>query len=155
MEKVTLKLSEFYQLEAELNGVTNQQTGEVVIKGLLQQKINLLTKYWLNDLAKKVSTEKESVEKLKEEIIKKYGKQDEQGGFSIPIYINEVKDEEGKIISADINPDFNSFQSEFNDLLNETRELEYKALSLDALSNVESDANYPVFFKLLKIEEEA
>ena len=28
MEKISLKLSEFYQLEAELNGVTNQQTGE-------------------------------------------------------------------------------------------------------------------------------
>ena len=33
MEKITLKLSEFYQLEAELNGVTNQQTGEVLSKG--------------------------------------------------------------------------------------------------------------------------
>ena len=29
MEKVSLKLYEFYNLEAELNGVTNQQTEEV------------------------------------------------------------------------------------------------------------------------------
>ena len=32
MEKITLKLSEFYQLEAELNGLSNQQTGEVISK---------------------------------------------------------------------------------------------------------------------------
>jgi hypothetical protein len=67
MEKITLKLSEFYQLEAELNGVTNQQTGEVLSKGLLSEKIKLTTKYWLHDLNKKVAAEKESVEKLKEE----------------------------------------------------------------------------------------
>ena len=66
MEKITLKLSEFYQLEAELNGVTNQQTGEVLSKGLLSEKIKLTTKYWLHDLNKKVATEKESVEKLKD-----------------------------------------------------------------------------------------
>ena len=67
MEKVTLKLQEFYSLESELNGVVNNQTGEVVAKGLLSEKIKLTTKYWLHDLSKKVSTEKESVEKLKEE----------------------------------------------------------------------------------------
>jgi len=44
MEKITLKLQEFYQLEAELNGVTNQQTGEVLAKGLLSEKIKLTTK---------------------------------------------------------------------------------------------------------------
>ena len=67
MEKITLKLSEFYQLEAELNGLSNQQTGEVISKGLLSEKIKLTTKYWLSDLNKKVAAEKESVEKLKEE----------------------------------------------------------------------------------------
>ena len=35
MEKVTLELHEFYALDAELNGVVNQQTGETVSKGLL------------------------------------------------------------------------------------------------------------------------
>ena len=37
MEKVSLKLHEFYNLEAELNGVTNQQTGEDTSKGLLAE----------------------------------------------------------------------------------------------------------------------
>ena len=65
MEKISLKLSEFYQLESELNGAVNQQTGEKLSNGLLSEKVKLTTKYWLSDLAKKVATEKEAIEKVK------------------------------------------------------------------------------------------
>ena len=153
MEKITLKLSEFYQLEAELNGVTNQQTGEVLSKGLLSEKIKLTTKYWLHDLNKKVATEKESVEKLKEELIKKYGKE-ENGAISIPLYINEVIDEETKEIkSREVNPDLVKFQNDFNALLNEERDLEYRSFSLEEFDGVETEGVYNTFFKLIKIEE--
>jgi hypothetical protein len=154
MEKVTLKLHEFYALEAELNGVTNRQTGEVLAKGLLNEKIKLTTKYWLHDLTKKVAAEKESVEKLKEELIKKYGTADEEGNISIPMYINEVIDDETKeIVSRDINPDFVKFQNDFNGLLEEDRELEYKGFKLEEFDNVETDGNYSTFFKLIKVSE--
>lgn len=155
MEKVTLKLSEFYQLEAELNGVVNQGTGETVSKGLLSEKIKLTTKYWLHDLNKKVAAEKESVEKLKEELIKKYGKEDEEGRISIPLYINEVIDEETKeVVSREINPDFVKFQNDFNALLNEERDLEYKSFKLEDFENVETDGVYNTFFKLIKVNED-
>lgn len=72
MEKVTLKLQEFYQLNSELNGFVNQQTGETVSKGLLTERVKLTTKYWLADLAKKITAEKESIDKLREELVKKY-----------------------------------------------------------------------------------
>ena len=154
MEKVTLKLHEFYALEAELNGVTNRQTGEILAKGLLNEKIKLTTKYWLHDLTKKVAAEKESVEKLKEELIKKYGTADEEGNVSIPMYINEVIDEETKeTVSRDINPDFVKFQNDFNGLLEEGRELEYKGFKLEEFDNVETDGNYSTFFKLIKVDE--
>ena len=58
MEKSSLKLHEYYTLEAELNGVVNQQTGQVVSKGLLSEKIKLTTKYWITDLAKKINSQK-------------------------------------------------------------------------------------------------
>jgi hypothetical protein len=155
MEKVTLKLSEFYQLEAELNGVSNQQTGEVLAKGLLSEKIKLTTKYWLHDLNKKVAAEKESVEKLKEELIKKYGKEDEEGRISIPLYINEVVDDETKeVVSREINPDFVKFQNDFNALLSEERDLEYKSFKLEDFESVETDGVYNTFFKLIKVNEE-
>ena len=155
MEKITLKLSEFYQLEAELNGLTNQQTGEVISKGLLSEKIKLTTKYWLHDLNKKVAAEKESVEKLKEELIKKYGKEDkENGAISIPVFINEVIDEDTKeVVSREVNPDFVKFQNDFNALLGEERELEYHAFKLEEFEGVETDGIYNTFFKLVKVDE--
>lgn len=153
MEKVTLRLFEFYNLEAELNGVVNQQTGETISKGLLNEKIKLTTKYWLNDLSKKVSEEKQAVEKLKEELIKKYGQTDENGSVSIPMYSKIERDEDGKITSAEPNQKYIEFQADFNKLLQEERDLEYKPLSLSDFESVESDGNYTTFFKLIKVDE--
>jgi hypothetical protein len=153
MEKITLKLYEFYNLEAELNGVTNQQNGEVTSKGLLAEKIKMTTKYWLNDLVKKVVTEKEDCETLKQELIKKHGEADEQGNVSIPMYINIVTDEDGQTVSREINPKFVEFQSEFNAVLNEDKELEYKGFTLEEFENVESEGKYDTFFKLIKVGE--
>ena len=153
MEKITLKLSEFYQLDAELNGVVNQQTGEKLSNGLLNEKVKLTTKYWLSDLAKKVAAEKEAVEKIKNELIQKHGTADENGNISIPLYINEQTDGEGNVIGREINPKFVEFQNEFNALLEETRDLEHKGFKLEELESVESSDNYPVFFKLIKVDE--
>lgn len=153
MEKISLKLHEFYSLEVDLNGLTNQQTGEVVAKGLLSEKIKLTTKYWLSDLNKKATAEKEAVEKLKEELIKKHGETDENGSISIPMYINVVTDEEGEIVSREVNPKFVEFQNDFNTLLQEERELEYHAFKLEEFENVETDGNYTTFFKLIQVGE--
>jgi hypothetical protein len=153
MEKITLKLSEFYELEIELNGTVNQKTGERVSKGLLSEKIKLTTKYWLHDVNKRVAAEKQSIEKLKEELVKKYGKE-ENGSISIPVYINQKVDEETKeVIAGEINPDFVNFQNEFNALLNEERELEYRPFKLEEFDDVETEGVYTTFFKLIKIEE--
>lgn len=152
MEKVTLKLFEFYNLEAELSGVVNQQTGEAISKGLLNERIKLTTKYWLTDLLKKVTEEKKSVENLKDDLIKKYGKESE-GGFSIPMYIDVETNENEEVVSKKVNPDFLSFQNEFNILLQEERELEYRPLTLSDFESIESEGNYPVLFKLLQVND--
>lgn len=152
MEKVTLKLFEFYNLEAELSGTVNQQTGDIISKGLLNEKIKLTTKYWLTDLLKRVTDEKQSVEKIKEDLIKKYGKESEEG-VSIPMYIDIEKNEQGEVVSRKANPDFINFQNEFNTLLQEERELEYKPLSLLDFESIESDSNYPTLFKLIKVDD--
>jgi molybdopterin converting factor small subunit len=152
MEKITLKLSEFYELDAELNGFTNQQTGDVISKGLLSEKIKLTTKYWLHDLSKKISAEKESVEKLKEELIKKYGRE-ENGNITIPVYINESIDQETKEVkSRDVNPNFVMFQNDFNALLQEERDLEYHTFKLEEFNDVETSSVYNTFFKLIKVD---
>jgi hypothetical protein len=163
MEKISLKLFEFYNLDAELNGLSNQQTGEKIASGLIQEKLSLVTKYWLTELGKKVAAEKASVEELKNDLIKKYGKEDDKGGISIPMVIEEM-DSEGepkKDVDKDgnwftkkvINPDFQLFEKEFNDLLQTEKELEYKAFTLEDFEKVETSENYGTFFKLIKIEE--
>jgi hypothetical protein len=153
MEKISLKLYEFYNLDSELNGVMNQQTGEKISAGLLAEKLKLTTKYWLTELSKKVAAEKVSIESLKEDLIKKHGETDETGNVSIPMYIDIVKDEEGNIVDGKNNPKFIEFQNEFNALLQEEKELEYKPVSINELENIESEGNYPVFFKLVKVDE--
>ena len=155
MEKISLKLFEFYNLDSELSGVMNQQTGEKISVGLLAEKLKLTTKYWLTELAKKVAAEKTTVETLKEELIKKHGEADETGNISIPMYIDIVKDEDDKIIDGKNNPKFIEFQTEFNALLQEEKELEYKPVLLSELENIESDGNYPTFFKLVVADEQA
>jgi uncharacterized protein (UPF0216 family) len=163
MEKVTLKLYEFYNLEAELNGLVNQQTGEKIATGLLAEKLSMVTKYWLSDLAKKVATEKESIEKLKEELIKKHGTEDDKGGISIPMSIDEVDADGNAVKTTDaegnetvkkvINPEFVVFEKEFNELLQLERDVEYNTFKLVDFSAVETSQNYTTFFKLISVEE--
>lgn len=163
MEKITLKLFEFYNLDAELNGLTNQSTGESLAVGLLREKLPLVTKYWLTELGKKVAAEKAAVEELKNDLIKKYGKEDEKGGVSIPMAIDELDadgnvvmttDADGKEVAKKVfNPDFQQFEKEFNELLQTEKELEYKPILLADLAKLETEENYVTLFKLVKVED--
>ena len=152
MEKISLKLHEILTLEAELNGAKNQQTGEVTLKGLANQKLGIVTKYHINELSKKVLTEKESIDKLREELIKKLGTE-EDGQVFIKMY-DEVKDEEGNIVSRSLTENFLEFNKEYDTLLNEVKELEYRPFELSELAPIETEANYDVFFKLIKAPTE-
>jgi hypothetical protein len=152
MEKISLKLHEFLTLEAELFGVKNQQTGEITSKGLLNEKLSLVSKFWLNELGKKVASEKESVEKLREELIKKLGTE-EEGQVFIKMY-DEVKDEEGNTVSRSLTSNFIEFNQEYEKLLSEEKELEYRSFDLSELANVETEGNLNVFFKLVKAPTE-
>ena len=163
MEKITLKLFEFYNLDAELNGLVNQSTGETITAGLLREKLPLVTKYWLTELGKKVAAEKTAIEELKNDLIKKYGKEDDRGGISIPMVIddldtdgNPIKDmdaEENEVVRKKMNPDFQKFEKEFNELLQTEKELEYKPILLSDLEKVETEQNYVTLFKLVKAED--
>ena len=152
MEKISLKLHEILTLDAELNGVKNQQTGEVTIKGLANEKLSLVVKYHMNELSKKVAAEKQSVETLREELIKKLGTE-EDGQVFIKMY-DEEKDEEGNIVSRSLTENFLEFNKEYDTLLSEVKELEYRPFELSELASIETEANYDVFFKLIKAPTE-
>jgi hypothetical protein len=149
MQKVTLKIYEILALDVELNGYTDPQSGKLLAEGILSRDLKLTVKYWLSDLSDKVSKEKEKISKLREEIIKKFGTQDENGGVYIPMYVNQVFDDEGKMVSGDVNPTYESFQKEYQLLLDETVELEYKELNLSDIEGVTLKDTPRVFFKLI------
>jgi hypothetical protein len=149
MQKVTLKIYEILALDVELNGYTDPQSGKLLAEGILSKDLKLTVKYWLSDLSDKVSKEKEKISKLREEIIKKFGTQDENGGVYIPMYVNQVFDDEGKMVSGDVNPTYESFQKEYQLLLDETVELEYKELKLSDIEGVTLKDTPTVFFKLI------
>jgi len=163
MERISLKLLEFYNLDAELNGFNNPQTGEAVYNGLLKEKLTLVTKYWLSDLGKRVAAEKAAVEELKNELIRKFGKADENGGVSIPVFIEQV-DEAGNAVMTTqedgtevpkkiLNPDYQAFDQEYSQLMQTEKELEYKPFDLSDFAGLETVDNFVVFFKLIKVEE--
>ena len=152
MQNTTLQLGQILQLEAEVNGVLNQQTGEVVSKGLLKEVLKFKTKYWLMQLSEDLLAEKKKIEAVRETLIKELGQEDETGSISLSIYTNEVLDEEGKVVSREVNPKFLEFQEKFNELLSETKEIAHGKFFLEDFELVESAEVYPVFFKLISAE---
>jgi hypothetical protein len=142
MEKIKLSLNEALSLEFELNGEVNPQTKEVVFNGLLAEKMSLKTKYWLTKLSDKLSSEKKTILGLRDDLIKKYGKEKEDGSVEVKPYL----DEEGK----EENPDFISFSKEMNDLLLEEKEFEYNPIPLDDLGEISTEGRYNLVFKLVK-----
>ena len=106
----------------------------------------------MNELSKKVAAEKQSVETLREELIKKLGTE-EDGQVFIKMY-DEVLDEEGNIVSRSLTENFLEFNKEYDTLLSEVKELEYRPFELSELASIETEANYDVFFKLIKAPTE-
>ena len=144
MEKITLSLNDALALEAELNGIVNQQTQEVLFKGLLSEKMSLKTKYWLTKLSDKLTSEKKTIDTLREELIKKHGTEGENGTISIVAFDDEDRTKPTK--------EYISFVSEVNSLLAEEKEFEYNPLSLEELGDISSEGRYNLIFKLIKEE---
>lgn len=141
MEKIKLSLAELLTLEAELNGFTNPQTGEVIISGFLKEKLNLATKYWLTKLSDKLTAKKKTIETLRDELIKKFG-EEKEGSIGIETFLDEEK--------TKVNPKFVEFQDEWAKLLSEEEEIEYNPISVADLEKIDSESNYNLVFKLVK-----
>jgi hypothetical protein len=152
MQNTTLQLGQILQLETEVNGVINTQTGEVVSKGLMKEVLKFKTKYWLMQLSDDLVEEKKKIEAVRDQLVKELGQEDETGSISLPVFINEIQDEDGKLVSREVNPKFLDFQEKFNELLAETKELTHGKFLLEDFESVESAEVYPVFFKLISAE---
>lgn len=131
---MNLKLHEVINLFYELNGVTKPD-GEVVSQGLLKQKMSLKVKVYLQRLNNAIGEDIKIYEEARKELFKKHGTE-EDGNISIP---------------GDKVADFNKDHA---DLLEADKTIDVAALwgsdlTLDSLSNIETDEFYPLVFKLV------
>jgi uncharacterized membrane protein YheB (UPF0754 family) len=149
MKTQSLKLFELLNLEAELAGATNNQTGEKIIEGLLNQKIPVVTKYYLNALVESLATEKKVIDSLRDELIKKHGTEDENGNVGISMVIETKKiDDNGEPVK-DINPAYIAFNDEYGELLNQEKDIKLPQIQLSNLDKIETKDNYVLVFKYL------
>ena len=131
---MNLKLHEVIALYYELNGMTKED-GEVLSQGLLKQKMSLKVKVYLQRLNNAVAEDIKIYEEARKELFKKHG-----------------TEEDGKIsISGE---KIEGFNREHNDLLQADKSIDASTLwgadlTLDSLSNIETDEYYPLVFKLV------
>lgn len=142
MQTTKLTLTEIYGLEAELYGLTNPQSGEVLSKGLLSQNLTLKNRYWLSRLGESIQAEKKAIDTLRDSLIKELGSEDEKGNFSLSPMIDEKP-----------NPNFIKFQEELSSLLKEEKEISHSVFSLEQFGSLETTEHCPVFIKLLSVDE--
>jgi hypothetical protein len=150
MDKITLKLGDVLQLESEINGYTDLQTGEEIYEGFAKQNLSIILKYELSDFSTELKSERVKVETLRDELIKKYGEEDGNGGILVRMY-NEVKDDEGNVTGKVINPQYLEFDKEYGVLLNQEIEIEYPEITIEDLKEAgKTKDKYQILFKLIK-----
>jgi hypothetical protein len=150
MEKITLKLVDVLQLESEINGYIDPQSGEQIYEGFSKQNLSIILKYELSDFSATLKSERSKVDALRDDLIKKYGEEDANGGILVKMY-NEVKDGEGNVTGKVINPQYLEFDKEYGTLLNQEIEIEYPEITKEDLKDAgKTKDKYIVLFKLIK-----
>lgn len=149
MEKNKLQLGDILQLEKEINGVINPETGVQEYEGFLKQNISIILKYELTELGEFLTKERKKVESLRDELIKKYGTE-ENGTMVVKMFVEE-KNSEGEVITRKINPEFIKFDEEYGKLLSQEIEFEHPAITKEDLKDAgKTKDRYQVLFKLIK-----
>lgn len=138
--KIKFNVAEILTLDAELNGTEK-------FKGLLSQKMSLATKYQLTKIAKITGEEKETFEKMRMDLIKELGTE-KDGQISIP-EIETIKGENGEPDKVQLHPDYIKFREQLEELFVQEKELEQPNFKIEDFASLETEGNFPAFFKLL------
>lgn len=152
MEKSKFKLGDILQLESEINGFINPETGEKIYQGFLNQNLSIILKYELTELSEVLSKERKKIDGLRDDLIKKHGDTDDKGGIMVKMF-NEQTDEEGNVTGRIVNPKYIEFDKEYGELLNAEIEIEYPEITKEDLKEAgKSKDKYQVLFRLIKKE---
>ena len=140
-KKTTLTIAELYALDTELSG-----NG----LSLTNQRLSLVVKYHLTHIAKIASEERVNFDKLRNELIVSLGEKQEDETFIIPDQVSEnPKKKDSKLI---VNPNLEEYRKQLEALLTTTKEIEHYEFDLNDFSAVQTEGNYPVFYKILGLE---
>jgi hypothetical protein len=138
--KIKFNVAEILTLDAELNGTEKFQ-------GLLSQKMGLAVKYQLTKIAKITGEEKETFEKMRMDLIKELGVE-KDGQISIP-EIETIKGENGEADKVQLHPNYIKFREQLEELFVQEKELDQPSFKIEDFSELETEGNFPAFFKLL------
>lgn len=152
MEKVKLKLGDLLQLESEINGlvIPEKDTQRVIYEGFTKQNLSIILKYELKELGEFLKTERKKIEELRDELIKKYGEDDNNGGIFVKMWIEET-DKDGNVTSKYINPKYVEFDNEYGTLLDQEKEIDTPEITIEDLKRAgDTKDDYKVLFTLIK-----
>jgi hypothetical protein len=142
-----LTIDQILQLDAEINGYTNPQNGEVIYEGFAAQPLSILLKYELRELSEKLKDERGKVDELRNELIEKFGEKTEEGGVQITPTIEKKK---GKKTETVKNPKYVEFLNEYNKLLSKEIELDHPVITKDDLKDAgKTKDQYNILFNLV------
>lgn len=141
MKEYSLTLAEVLNLEIEINGHFDQASQTQKIKGILNQPLNLVAKYWITKLAKTVTDEKTKIDEIRNDLIKKYGVADESGQVTIKVFTDDAQTE--------INPAYQDFTKELGTLLAEKVTISYVPIKLSQLVSIETNETYATFYNFV------
>lgn len=149
MREIELNLNEILQLEIEINGLIVNKTGEIIVEGILKQNLKIILKYDLTNLGEELILEKKSFEKINNDLIEKYGVEN-NGTHEINPFI-EIINENGEVIERQSNQKFIDYNIELNDLLeNKRKKILFPLITKDDLKDMGSTKdNYRTIFKLI------
>jgi hypothetical protein len=148
MAQTSLTIDQILQLDAEINGFTNPNTGDVVFEGFSKQPISILLKYELKELSETLKSEREKVDEIRNELIEKFGEKTEDGGIQITPTIEQKK---GKKTETVKNPKYVEFIQEYNKLLQKDIELTHPDITKEDLRDAgKTKDQYDILFKLVK-----
>jgi len=147
MAVTNLTIDQILQLDAEINGFQNPQTGEVVYEGFSKQPLSILLKYELSEFSERLTSEREKVDGLRNELITKYGESTEEGGIQISPTIQQKK---GKKTEEVKNPKYVEFLGEYQKLLQKNIEFEHPVITKDDLKDAgKTKDQYNILFRLV------
>lgn len=144
MAKIKLKISEVYQLNQELLGIQNQETGERVSNGILSAELSLVTKFKLTDLVSNISKYVESVDNLRNGLVEQYGELNQETGQKVLSFF--IKDKDGNEI---FNPSMEKFNKEMEDLYVQEVEVDVFDIRIEDL-DFKTNEIYPIMFDVIK-----